>query len=89
MTEKEFDNLKVGDTVEYNLSIVGRKSMRYVVIGISKTKNPLDRKTVRQVVMQSEDSKDTAYLWNKRNLYRYRVIPMRTLLEEVYGPTAV
>ena len=89
MTVNEFDNLVVGDTVEQDLSRFGRKPARYIVIGIKKVKSPLDGKTVRQVVMESEDGKDTVYLWNKLSLYRYRVIPMRTLLEEVYGPKAV
>lgn len=74
MTVSEFETIHVGDTVVQDLWQFGLMPVRYKVIDINKTKNPLNGRTVRQVILESEDKRDRVYLWNKQNLRRYRVV---------------
>lgn len=84
MTLKEFENIVPGDTVERDMRAYRREPKRYIVSRVRKIKHPLSKKIVREVTVQSEYDKDTRYIY-KDNMERFKLIPMSTLLDEIFG----
>ena len=84
MTLSEFEKIVPGDTVERDMSAYRQEPKRYIVARVRKIKHPLSKKIVREVTVQSERDQDTRYIY-KENMWRFRFIPMQTLLDEIFG----